>query len=86
MSIRAVFTFEQSRHSNALCPVRPSQTAFGSGGWPRPAVFAAGHPGLPPPTAMHPSPKRGVHAASTCANLTAYKISNVLVNSCAEAG
>jgi hypothetical protein len=35
-----IFTFKQSGHSNALCPVRPTQTAFGSGGWPRSLLLA----------------------------------------------
>ena len=32
-----IFILKQSRHSNANCLVRPTQTDFGSGGWPRPA-------------------------------------------------
>jgi hypothetical protein len=38
-----IFTFKQSRYSNAICPVRPTQTDFGSGGWPRTArTFSPG--------------------------------------------
>ncbi len=60
-----IFIFKQSGHSNAIYPARPTQTDFGSGGFPRPCKmglfrqrrFAPAATTIKPPT-IPPVPGR----------------------------